>query len=324
LSNIYIIIMKTIILAGWSGTRLFPFTSYKSKPFVNILDKPVMEYILENVYDLTDEFFISIRYFKRDFKNYFWDNYKGKKITYINQGKEKWTAAALFNLKNKYFNSKKILIMNWDNIINKDDLKKFVSNIQNYWCIAKFSENPSNHWVLEIWNNKNVLSIIEKPKRFIWNLVNWWVYIVNKEFIKIVKNVKLSIRWEYEITDALNIFMSKVDFSFYELKNKHFDITSSFDIYNTWMIFLKNISKQKLFSKYKHINLNWKNYIWKDCNIWNNVTLNNCLIYDWVKIWDNCVLNNCLIWENTYIWEDFIYNSDRIKVFWPNSFINQK
>lgn len=316
--------MKTIILAGWGWTRLFPFTSHKAKPFVNVLDKPIIEYILENVYDFSDEFFIVVKYFKKESKNYFWDNFKWKKITYINQWKEKWTAAALFSLNQKDFKWEKILILNWDNIINKTDIQKFVSSINEYWCLAKFSNSPSSHWVLKIWNNKTLLWIIEKPNKFVWNLVNWWVYIVNNEIIKIAKNIKMSERWEFEITDAINIFMTKNNFTFYEIKNRYFHLTTPFDLYRTWMFFIKNTNNQKYISEYNNVNLSWKNYIWKACHIWNNVNISNCIIGDWVHIWNNCTLTNCLVWENTYIWENFKYNSDKIKVFWPYSWITQK
>ena len=316
--------MKTIILAAWGWTRLFPFTTYKAKPFVNILGKPIIEYILESVYEFSDEFFITIKYFKDDCKKYFWENYKGKKITYIEQWKEKWTAAALYNLDYNYFAWEKIIIMNWDNIINKNDLKNLIGYIKYYWCLAKFSNSPKNHWVLKIWYNHNILWVVEKPSRFMWNLVNWWVYIVNNDIIKIAQNVKLSERWEYEITDAINIFMTKNIFDFYEIKNIYFHITTPFDIYKTWMYFLRKSKKFNYFSEYKHINLTWKNYIWKLCTIWNNVTINNCIINEWVHIWDNSILNNCLIWEKSYIWENFKFDSDKIKIFWPHSYINQK
>lgn len=316
--------MKTIILAAWGWTRLFPFTTYNAKPLINILDKPILKYILESVYDLSDEFFITIKHFKNDFENYIWNSYKGKKITYIEQWKEKWTAAALYNFDYNYFAWEKILIMNWDNIINKNDLKNLIGSIKHYWCLAKFSNSPSNHWVLKIWTDNKISSIIEKPSRFIWNLVNWWVYIVNNEIFKIVKEVKLSKRWEYEITDAINMFISENIFDYYEIKNKYFHLTTPFDIYKTWIFFLKESKKSKYFSDYTHINLSWYNYIWKSCIIWNNATLNNCIIYDWVKIWDHSVLSNCLIWENTHIWENFNFSSDKIKIFWPNSFLVQK
>jgi len=312
--------MKTIILAAGGWTRLLPFTLYKAKALVNILGKPLLEYILENVYDLTDEYIIVIKFFKDEFKNYFWNNYKWKKITYIYQWEEKWTAASLFNLNYEEFEWEKILIMNWDNIICKEDLINFANSIENYWCLAKFSNTPSNHWVLNILNNNNdnVLSITEKPNKFIWNLVNWWVYIVNNEIIKIAKTLNLSSRWEYEITDAMNIFMNKNIFNYYEIKNRYFHITSPIDLYTTSMFMLNNN-----LSISNKIEQNWKNYIWNNCKIWNKVHINNSIINDWVTIWNNCILNNCLIWENSYISENFNFNSESIKIFWPNTYLFQ-
>jgi len=342
--------MKAIILAAWEGKRLSPFTETLAKPLIKIYNKSIIEHIIESIYEWVSEIIIVVKYKKELFIKELWYKYKNINILYKEQWEEKWTAAAI-----KWLDiDEDILILNWDSIFDKKDLKSII-DLDWYWCLVKYVDEPSKYWIFEE-NNSFAKKIIEKPQEYVWNLANLWVYKFSKEIFKMIYNVKSSIRWEYEITDAINDFISTNKFKLIKIWWDFIDISYSWDILNANSHFLNKLSKNNIkwtiedwvkikwnivleewsiIKSWTYIEWNlyigkntiiwantyikWNTIIWDNCKIWYTTEIQNTSIWDNTNIWSLSYISNSVIWNYVYLWSWFITeelkeNNDNIKV----------
>ena len=327
--------MKAIILAAWEWSRLRPLTNTIPKPLIKIFGKSIIEHNLENIYKYVNEVILVVKYKEELIKQAFWENYKWIKITYKTQGKEKWTAAALF-----WINSDEdVLILNWDTIFNKVDIDK-ISNFNWYWVLVQEVENPEKYWVFRVDQDWNIMSVVEKPKEFIWNLANLWVYKFDSKILKYVNQVEKSERWEYELTDAINLYTVNFPFKPLTIEKEIIDITYPWDILTANSHFLNNLSESEIkwiIEDWVTIKWNivleewailksgtyieWNVYIWKDSKIWPNTYLRQwTVIWKGSKIWNAVELKNTTIWDNnsiahlSYLWDCILWNN--VNVGW--------
>ncbi len=327
--------MKAIILAAGKWTRLRPFTNTVPKPLIKIFGKSIVEHNLENIYKLVDEIIFVVKYKQDLIKKQFWDNYKKTKITYVEQGEEKWTWAAIRWIKT----DNDVVIINWDSIFDKNDLQKLIK-FHWYWVLVKKVENPEKYWVFSIDVDWNIKKIVEKPKNNIWNLASLWVYKFDSKIFDIVQNIPKSERWEYEITDAINEFVKKFPFKAFEIEWYFVDVWHPWDILTANAHFLNNLSKSKIkwtIEEWVTIKWNivleewailkswtyieWNCYIWKNTSIWPNTYLRwKTVVWEWCKIWNAVEIKNSSIWDKTnvahlsYIWDSIIWNN--INIWW--------
>lgn len=295
--------MKTIILAAWKGTRLMPLTENKPKPMVKIVNKPILAHILDNIKDFTNDVVIVTKYKEEQIKNYFNNQYKNIKISYKTQSDAKWTASALWGLNF----DEDFIVLNWDTIYSKKDLKKLY-NLQWYGCLVKKVNEPEKYGIFKEDNNGFAISIVEKPKNYIWNLANMWVYKFPSKFLGIVKNVWLSSRWEYELPDAINELLKATKYQLIKQEWEFIDVWYPKDILKANKYLL-----EKMWEK----NLIWENtFIWQNVKIWENVVIGeNCKI-DWdinlknIQICDNVELLENGNYENMIVYESWFINLD--------------
>jgi len=325
--------MKAIILAAGEWSRLRPLTNTIPKPLIKIFGKSIIEHNLEYIYDNVTEIIIVIKYKQELVKKSFWDNYKWTKITYKIQWEENWTAAALFWIKS----DEDILILNWDTIFNKLDLEK-ISTFNWYWVLVKKVEKPEKYWIFKVDSDWNIMSVVEKPKDFIWNLANLWVYKFDFKILDYVNEIEKSERWEYELTDAINLFTKKFPFKPLNLEKEIIDITYPWDILTANTHFLNNLSKSDIkwtIEEWVTIKWNiileqwailkswtyieWNCYIWKNTSIGPNTYLRwNTVIWEGCKIWNAVEVKNSYLWNNSniahlsYFWDSIIWNNVNI------------
>ncbi len=323
--------MIAIILAAWEWSRLKPLSNTIPKPMIKIFGKPILEHNLEHIYSKVDEIIIVTKYKEEIIKDYFKDNYKNTPIKYITQNDEKWTAAAIrwINLSNKT----DVLVLNWDSIFDKSDLEKIIS-LNWFWSLVKKVDDPSKYWIFKQDENGFATEIIEKPEDFVWDLANLWVYKFDSSIIDISKNINLSVRNEYEITDSINEFLKHQKFSLIEVSWAFIDVGYPWDILTANSHFLNNLTKSSIAwdieewvtIKWKIIleewailkswtYIEWNVYIWKNTSIWPNTYLRwNTVIWDNCKIWNAVEIKNTSIWDHTnvahlsYIWDSILGN----------------
>lgn len=217
--------MKAIILASGRGTRMKPLTDTTPKPMIKIAWKPMIEHNIEKIYEGVDEIIIVVKYLSEQFKSYFWDDYKGTKITYHIQGEEKGTGAALWGIDVR----EDIILLYGDSIFEKSDLD-LILNLDGYGCLVKRVENPEKYGVYIQKQDGTAEKVIEKPSEDYGNLTNVWVYKLSQTIFALVDQIEISERWEYELTDAVNLFCESEKFQLIEMKWAFIDIGCPSDI----------------------------------------------------------------------------------------------
>lgn len=323
-------LMKAIILAAGRGTRLQPLTNTIPKPMIQICGKPILQYLIENIYTYVDEIIIVVKYKQEKIIDYFGDNFQWVKISYIQQSEEKWTAAAL-----KWIQTQDdVFILYWDSIISQKDMKNILES-QKYWVFAQKVEDPSKYGIFQTDENNKILSVIEKPQEFIWDLANLWGFKMTAKILDFIENIDLSPRWEYELTDAINMYIKENDFYAFELEEKFIDIWHPWDILDANQYFLEKLEssdirwevEENVVIKWNIIlekwavlkswtYIEWNCYIAKDAKIgpntylrWNTVIGSGCKIWNAVEVKNSCFWNNSNAAHLSYIWDSIIGNN---------------
>ena len=139
--------MKAVILAAGEGRRLRPFTETLPKVMLPVANKPILEYVVDAVKKsgITD-IIIVVGYKKEVIMEYF-KNYKGAKITYVEQNKQLGTAHALLQAKKLIKNP--FIILSGDNIIDKKSISNLIKDTAKYSILIKENPQPSKYGVVK-------------------------------------------------------------------------------------------------------------------------------------------------------------------------------
>ena len=207
--------MKGIVLAGGSGTRLFPLTYSISKQILPVYDKPLIFYPI-SVLMLAGIKDIAIVSSPRDiklFENLLGDgtNY-GVDFTYLIQEQPKGIADGILVAKDFISDQNCCLILG-DNIFFgyqfTDMLRDAKENLDGATIFSTFVNNPSDFGVVELDKDGHIISIDEKPSNPRSNLAITGLYFYNNSVVDIVESIKPSARGELEITDVNKIYFEQ-------------------------------------------------------------------------------------------------------------------
>ena len=207
-------IKKGIILAGGMGTRMSPLTKAVNKQLLPIYDKPLIFYPL-SILMLAKIKDILIIVNKGELEQYQKIIPNGKnlgiKITYIEQDKPRGLPDA-FIISEKFIKNKSIAMILGDNFFYGQSLTKMLLDCVKIKSGAKVIlhrvKEPQKYGIAKVKNNK-ILSIKEKPKKFLSDLAITGLYFFDKNVVKYSKKLKPSKRKELEITDLLNKYRKK-------------------------------------------------------------------------------------------------------------------
>ena len=206
--------MKGIILAGGSGTRLYPLTKAISKQLMPIYDKPMIYYPLSILLQagIREILIISTKLDLPRFKDLLGDGSQiGCSFQYKVQEKPRGLADA-FIVGDEFIGNDKVAMILGDNIFYGSQMDKQLekyTNIDGAVGFATQVNDPERYGVYEFDKDMNVLSIEEKPKNPKSNYASAGLYFCDNEVIRIAKKIKPSDRGELEITSVLDAYLKK-------------------------------------------------------------------------------------------------------------------
>lgn len=213
--------MKGIVLAGGSGTRLYPITKIISKQMLPIYDKPMIYYPLSVLMlaGIRDILIISTREDTPKFEKMLGDgsNY-GINLTYKIQEEPKGLAQA-FTIGKDFIKDDTVCMILGDNIFYGNGLqKKLQSAIKNAEngiasVFGYHVNDPERFGVVEFDKKGKVISIEEKPEKPKSNYAATGLYFYDNRVIEYAKNLKPSKRGELEITDINRIYLDNEELS---------------------------------------------------------------------------------------------------------------
>lgn len=228
--------MKGIILAGGTGSRLYPLTKVTNKHLLPVYNKPMIYYPIESLIKagIKDIMIISGKGHAGQFLELLGSGKAfGATFSYAVQEEAGGIAQAL-GLAQDFADNEKIVVYLGDNIL-QDDITDAVTEFKSTPIGAKIYlksvKNPGSYGIAILKDDK-IEKIIEKPKEYIGDLAVVGVYMYDNQVWDVIKTLKPSGRGELEITDVNNFYVQQGTMTYSVLKGWWGDGGESID---TWL-----------------------------------------------------------------------------------------
>ena len=206
--------MKGIILAGGSGTRLYPITKAISKQLMPIYDKPMIYYPLSVLMlaGIKEVLIITTPEDQDGFKRLLGDGAElGCNFEFAVQEKPNGLAQA-FVIGEKFIGDDKVALVLGDNIFYGSGFSTLIQSFNNVQGAAIFAypvADPERYGVVEFDKSFKALSIEEKPVAPKSHYAVPGLYFYDNTVVEIAKNIPMSARGEYEITDVNRVYLEE-------------------------------------------------------------------------------------------------------------------
>ena len=236
-------INKVVIAAAGQGTRMLHLSKNKSKHLIKVQKKPFLGYLLDNLLKAGYKELILVVGYKEEMIREFLKKYKYQ-ATIVNQfkilgGKEKiyGTVCPLKCVKD-IIGREHFLFVCGDNLYSVKDLKAMSIEGKYNYVAGFYHQQPEKYGVL-ITDNGFLKRIVEKPKKYVGNLINTGLYKFTPEVFDKVSKVRKSVRGEYEITDLITLLAKERKVKVKKIKDYWIDFGNPADIIK-FSRFLKN------------------------------------------------------------------------------------
>ena len=214
--------MRGIVLAGGTGSRLWPITRSISKQLLPVYDKPMIYYPISTLMlaGIREILIITTPHDQPQFKELLGDGSDlGVSFQYATQPEPKGLAQA-FTIGEEFLSGESCLMVLGDNIfhgagLGRDIIRELPTSGAHIFTYEV--SNPSDYGILEVSSDGRPLSITEKPAGFISNLAVTGIYFFDHHVSEIAKNVQPSKRGELEITSVIDHYLKSDSLTFTRL-----------------------------------------------------------------------------------------------------------
>ena len=287
--------MRGIILHGGAGTRLRPLTFSGPKQLIPVANKPISQYVLEDLRNsgIREIAIILGNIYPEKVVNHYGDGSRfGVKITYIHQGEPKGIAHAV-GLCKEFVAGDDFVVYLGDNLI-QHGIKRYLDEFQNGeydgYVLLKEVEDPTRFGVAKFDDSGRLVDVIEKPKQPPSNYAVIGIYFFKPVVFDVIKVLKPSWRGEYEITDTIRLMMQKgYTIGYSIIEGWWFDTGKKDDILQVNSIILDQTIKREIRGEVIDSRIDGRVTIMEDTKVVNSTIRGPCIVG-----------KNCLI-ENSYI-----------------------
>lgn len=312
--------MKGVVLAAGKGERLRPLTDDRPKVILKVANRPIIEYVLENLDPFVDEFVVIVRYEKEKVIEVLGDEFNGKPITYVEQLPGEGTAKAIESAR-EHVGGEEFIVANGDIYIEGEGIKELVATFRREKAdaalLVKHFDDLSHFGKIEV-EGDEVRGVVEKPGK-VPGYANLGLYIFKPDVFEFIEKTPLSEREEYEITDTLNLMIKAGKRVVYAVYSGYWN-----DIGRPWN--LLELNEYLLKNKLKHdvkgsveegavlippvevgegTIIRSGAYIIGPVKIGKNSRIGpNCFIRPYTSIGDNCHIGNAVEVKNSIIMDN--------------------
>ncbi|BCU70613.1 bifunctional sugar-1-phosphate nucleotidylyltransferase/acetyltransferase [Stygiolobus caldivivus] len=232
--------MKAVILAAGKGERLEPITHTRPKPFIPVLNKPLIVDIIEEIRKYVDDVVVVI---SPQHKDYFMKNLNN--VSFVCQKEGKGTGAALKTVSSVI--KEDFLLIYGDIFLGNKSIISELLREKNA-ILGVEVKNPKDYGVL-VTNNGNLSKIIEKPDNPPSNIINGGIYKLEPDIFTFLDKISNSERGELELTDAITLMAKEKDVRVIRYRDFWLDIGKPWNLLdvNKWV--LDNLSSSSNYGK---------------------------------------------------------------------------